>query len=72
MKELLSDIVYPLLFSIIMCAIVFLFQDISNFYIALIVQLLVGVVVYLAINVISKNRNYRLFEGLVKDALRKE
>lgn len=71
-RDLLKDIAYPLMFSVIMGVIVYQFQNISNFYIALIVQLLVGVIVYLVINVVSKNRNYRLFEGLVKDALRKK
>jgi O-antigen/teichoic acid export membrane protein len=70
-KELLSDIASPLLLSVIMGVIVYQFQIISNFYIALIVQVLVGVSVYLIFNVFSRNRNYRMFKGLVKDALKR-
>lgn len=70
-KELLSDIASPLLLSVIMGVIVYQFQNISNFYIALIVQVLVGVSVYLIFNVFSRNRNYRMFKGLVKDALKR-
>lgn len=71
MKELLSDITPPLLLSVVMGVIVYQFQNISNFYIALIVQILVGIAVYFSINVFSKNRNYRMFRGLVKDALKR-
>lgn len=69
-KELLSDIIYPLVFSAIMGIVIYMFQNISNFYVALIVQVLVGVGIYLIVNVVSKNSNYMLFVSLVKDAIK--
>lgn len=68
-KELLSDIAFPLIISILMGLLVYQFQDIGNYYIALIIQIVIGIAFYLVINMIIKNPNYRLFKGLVMDAI---
>lgn len=70
LTEQVQDCSYALISSIVMGLCVYLVSCfISNIYAELVLEIIVGVVVYVAISLISKNETFCLLTGVLKDKL---
>lgn len=71
-KMHLKDALHPLWMSVVMCAIVFgLGLLIKNNIVALIIQCIVGVLVYLGLSIVSKNDSFYYLKDTLKKKLGK-
>ena len=70
LTEQVQDCSYALISSMVMGLCVYLVSRfISNVYAELVLEIMVGVVVYVAISLISKNETFCLLIGVLKDKL---